>query len=223
MNAEKGIGALQVMKLDFFMIRPYIKSSGWILALLIIAVGGFSSSLTKAVPFVMVFMSMTVSYPFNITDRSGLERLYGSLPVTRRQMVAGRYLYCIFQEALFLFVALLVGTISCFMRNIPFSAQEAAVACVAGLLIYTVCTAVEIPGYYKFGSIKGRMIVAVPFLIMAIISTLFTQSVGEVDAVVPADGGVALPVLIASGLAAAVVIYAVSMLLSMRIMERKEF
>lgn len=38
---------------------------------------------------------MASGYTFSISEKNGMERLYGILPITKKEFVLGRYLYTI--------------------------------------------------------------------------------------------------------------------------------
>ncbi|MFR3226141.1 MAG: ABC-2 transporter permease, partial [Blautia massiliensis (ex Durand et al. 2017)] len=83
----------------------------------------------------------------------------------------------------------------------------------AGLLLFTLYTVFQLPGYYKFGAIKGRIFMYIP--VAGFLATLFFLPAGLPVAVSPA---------LACALVAAVVVvlYAASAWCSVRIMKNKE-
>ena len=83
----------------------------------------------------------------------------------------------------------------------------------AGLLLFTLYTVFQLPGYYKFGAIQGRIFMYIP--VAGFLATLFFLPAGLPVAVSPA---------LACALVAAVVVvlYAASAWCSVRIMKNKE-
>lgn len=43
----------------------------------------------------MCFIAMTTVYPFSVTEKNHMERLYGILPLRKSELVVGRYIYVI--------------------------------------------------------------------------------------------------------------------------------
>ena len=178
---------LKATKLDFSLVKPYIKVIGFTM-LLPIAFAAINRSILTGVSFAMCFIAMTTGYTFSVTEKNSMERLYGILPIKKSEMVTGRYL--------------LIS------------------AAIGGLFLFALYTVFQIPGYYKYGAIKGRVFMYIP--VAGFLATLFFLPK------MPADNPfvttvVSSPVLlIGLVLVLAVVMYAVSIWFSIRIMENKE-
>lgn len=223
MNTKKKCGIREAAMLDFILVRPYIGSAGIIMLFFIIAFGGFNPNAVWAAPYAMIFMALTISYPFSVTEKNGMGRLYGALPVTKKQLVAGRYLYGTVLEGILLLLSLFIGVVSCLIRKIPFTPQEMCISAAAGILIYSVCSSFQIPVYYKFGTIKGRVFVVAPFLLCVFAGILIQQGTGSRDMETLLTEKSADPLgFIFAALFTAAAVTAVSILFSMRIMEKKE-
>ncbi len=102
--------ALKATKLDFSLVKPYIKVIGFTM-LLPIAFAAINRSLLTGVSFAMCFIAMTTGYTFSITEKNSMERLYGILPVKKSEMVTGRYLFVLALGALALMVSLIAQPI----------------------------------------------------------------------------------------------------------------
>ena len=93
-------------------------------------------------------------------------------------------------------------------------------AAIGGLFLFALYTVFQIPGYYKYGAIKGRVFMYIP--VAGFLATLFFLPK------MPADNPIVTTVvsspvlLIGLVLVLIVVMYAVSIWLSIRIMENKE-
>lgn len=83
--------AMKCMKLDFMLLKPYAKSV--LLVLLVpLMFPFFTGSLLEGLSFGVTVTAMTTAYTFSISEKNGMERFYGFLPVGRGSLVAGRYL-----------------------------------------------------------------------------------------------------------------------------------
>lgn len=83
--------AMKCMKLDFMLLKPYVKSV--LLVLLVpLMFPFFTGSLLEGLSFGVTVTAMTTAYTFSISEKNGMERFYGFLPVGRGSLVAGRYL-----------------------------------------------------------------------------------------------------------------------------------
>ena len=210
---------LKATKLDFSLVKPYFKVIGFTM-LLPIAFAAINRSILTGVSFAMCFIAMTTGYTFSITEKNSMERLYGILPVKKSEMVIGRYLFVLALGALALVVSLITQPIV--LRVIGETVEKVDIisAAIGGLFLFALYTVFQIPGYYKFGSIKGRVFMYIP--LAGFLATLFLLPK------IPMDNSIIItlsnsPVLlIALVIVLVVVMYAVSILFSIRIMKNKE-
>lgn len=168
---------MKCMKLDYLLLKPYLKS-----VLLALAVPMlfpfFTGSLFEGLSFAATVMAMTTGYAFSIAEKNSLDRFYGFLPAKKSSLVAGRYLilFVLGFSALLLSVLVQTAILSFFQKNAP-SLQEIIGTFVVCALLFCIYTGVQIPGYYRFGSIKGKMFMFVPtvgFLLFYFIVRLIT-------------------------------------------------
>ncbi len=206
-------------QLDFSLVKPYTKVIGFTM-LLPIAFAAVNRSLLTGVSFAMCFIAMTTGYTFSVTEKNNMERLYGILPVKKSEMVAGRYLFVLALGALALMVSLIAQPVVLRAMGETVGVFDIVCAAVGGLFLFALYTVFQIPGYYKYGSIKGRVFMYIP--VAGFLATLFLLPRTPADN--PAAAAIAdSPVLlIALAIALVVVMYAVSIWCSIRIMENKE-
>ena len=211
---------LKAARLDFFLVRQYIKSMLLILLYPMIIIV-LNKALLNGVSFGICFLSMTSSYPFTISEKHGMNRLYGILPVSRKSMVLGRYLYtCIIgltSLAFFLLVCPLV------LRTLgtAVAPSDILVTALTGLLLFTVFTVFLLPGFYKFGSIKGRFFMFIPAVVFIALLALASFGGFESGPVVAAIDGNPLILAVAVVLFCAAA-YALSISASVRIYRNKD-
>ena len=204
---------LKATKLDFSLVKPYIKVIGFTM-LLPIAFAAINRSILTGVSFAMCFIAMTT------TEKNSMERLYGILPIKKSEMVTGRYLFVLALGAMALVVSLITQPIVLRAMGESVGAFDMISAAIGGLFLFALYTVFQIPGYYKYGAIKGRVFMYIP--VAGFLATLFFLPK------MPADNPfvttvVSSPVLlIGLVLVLVVVMYAVSIWFSIRIMENKE-
>ena len=81
-------------KLDFSLVKPYVKTICFTMVLPVIF-AAINRSLLTGISFAMCFIAMTTGYTFSITEKNSMERLYGILPIRKSDMVIGRYIFII--------------------------------------------------------------------------------------------------------------------------------
>ena len=210
---------LKATKLDFSLVRPYFKVIGFTM-LLPIAFAAINRSILTGVSFAMCFIAMTTGYTFSITEKNSMERLYGILPVKKSEMVIGRYLFVLALGALALVVSLITQPIV--LRVIGETVEKVDIisAAIGGLFLFALYTVFQIHGYYKFGSIKGRVFMYIP--VAGFLATLFLLPKIPMDNSIITTLSNSPVLLIVLVIVLVVVMYAVSILFSIRIMKNKE-
>ncbi len=211
--------ALKAAKLDFSLVKPYIKVIGFTM-LLPIVFAAINRSLPTGVSFAMCFIAMTTGYAFSVTEKNSMERLYGMLPVKKSEMVTGRYLFVLALGALTLTVSLIAQPVVLRAMGETVEAFDIVSAAIGGLFLFALYTVFQIPGYYKYGSIKGRVFMYIP--VVGFLATLFLLPRMPADNPIMTTIASSPVLLIALAIALVVVMYAVSIRLSIRIMENKE-
>ncbi len=210
---------LKATKLDFSLVKPYIKMIGFTM-LLPIAFAAINRSILTGVSFAMCFIAMTTGYAFSVTEKNSMERLYGILPIKKSEMVTGRYLFVLALGTLALVVSLITQPIVLRAMGENVGTLDMISAAIGGLFLFALYTVFQIPGYYKYGAIKGRVFMYIP--VAGFLATLFFLPK------MPADNPivtmiVSSPVLlIGLAIVLIIVMYAVSIWFSIRIMENKE-
>ncbi|MCI8968627.1 MAG: ABC-2 transporter permease [Lachnospiraceae bacterium] len=207
-------------KLDFSLIRPYVKTICFTMILPVVF-AAINRSLLTGVSFAMCFIAMTTGYTFSIVEKNAMERLYGILPIRKSDLVVGRYIFIIIMGLTALIFSLIVHPVILTFLGVPISAAEFAGAATIGIFLFALYTVFQLPGYYKLGSIKGRVFMYIP--VAGFLATLL------LIAKLPAGEGRLLsavihsPVLLMlSAVIFVAAMYAISILVSIKILKNKE-
>ncbi len=207
-------------KLDFSLIRPYVKTICFTMILPVVF-AAINRSLLTGVSFAMCFIAMTTGYTFSIVEKNAMERLYGILPVRKSDLVVGRYIFITIMGLTALIFSLIVHPVILTFLGVPISAAEFAGAATIGIFLFALYTVFQLPGYYKLGSIKGRVFMYIP--VAGFLATLL------LIAKLPAGEGRLLsavihsPVLLMlSAVIFVAAMYAISILVSIKILKNKE-
>ena len=208
------------VKLDFSLVRPYVKTICLTMVLPVIF-AAINRSLLTGISFAMCFIAMTSGYTFSITEKNDMERLYGILPVRKSELVVGRYVHIIIMGFFALIFSLIVHPVILCSLGENVSALDIASAAAAGIFLFALYTVFQLPGYYRFGSIKGRVFMYIP--VAGFLVTLFLVTK------IPADGSGLLLMVISSpvllvlfSVAFVAIMYVISILVSVKIVQRKE-
>lgn len=210
---------LKAAKLDVALVKPYIKTICFTLVLPIVF-AAINRSLLTGVSFAMCFIAMTTGYTFSVTEKNSMERLYGILPIKKSEMVIGRYLFVLVLGMFALVISLITQPIVLRSMGENIRVLDIVSAAIGGLFMFALYTVFQIPGYYKYGAIKGRVFMYIP--VVGFLATLFLLPQ------IPADNPIVVTIanspilLMLLAIVLVIVMYAVSIWFSIRIMESKE-
>lgn len=212
---------IKAAKMDLSLVRPYWWNTAFVM-LFPVVFSVMNRSLVHGVSFAMCFIGMTTSYTFSVSEKDGMERLYGILPIPKKHMVLGRYLYnCAMGLAALLF-SLVFHSIALYAwAGVDILLEDIIAAALTGMIMFTFYTAFMLPGYYKFGAIKGRFVMLIPVAVYLVILWLMSNLDSEVDPVISEhlDDPV---ILIAAVLSVCIIAFLLSIFASVRIVRNKE-
>ena len=207
-------------KLDFSLVKPYVKTICFTMILPVVF-AAINRSLLTGISFAMCFIAMTTGYTFSITEKNPMERLYGILPIRKSDMVIGRYIFIIIMGLIALIFSLVAHPVILTILGETISIFDYISAAVIGIFLFALYTVFQLPGYYKLGSIKGRVFMYIPVAGFLITLLLITKiPVGESKLLYTAINSPVLLMLLA--IIFVIVMYVVSILISIKILKNKE-
>ena len=211
---------LKSTKLDIALVKPYFKTICFTL-LLPIVFAAINRSLLTGVSFAMCFIAMTTGYTFSITEKNSMDRLFGILPVRKSELVIGRYVFVLAMGLLSLIISLIAQPLVLKVLGETVGVFDIVTAAIAGVFLFALYTVFQIPGYYKYGSIKGRVFMYIPvagFLVTLLLLSKMPAIGKSIISIVESS-----PILLVFlAVFSIVAMYAVSIILSIRIMKKKE-
>ena len=207
-------------KLDFSLVKPYVKTICFTMVLPVVF-AAINRSLLTGISFAMCFIAMTTGYTFSITEKNSMERLYGILPIRKSDMVIGRYIFIIIMGLTALIFSLIAHPVILTILGESISIFDYISAAVIGIFLFALYTVFQLPGYYKLGSIKGRVFMYIPVAGFLITLLLITKSpVGESKLLFTVINSPILLMLLA--VIFIIAMYVVSILVSIKILKNKE-
>lgn len=211
---------LKSTKLDIALVKPYFKTICLTL-LLPIVFAAINRSLLTGISFAMCFIAMTTGYTFSITEKNSMDRLFGILPVRKSELVIGRYVFVLAMGLLSLVISLIAQPLILKVLGETVGVFDIVTAAIAGAFLFALYTVFQIPGYYKYGSIKGRVFMYIPVAGFLVTLLLLSKmpAFGDTFISVVESSPILLVFLAAFTI---VVMYVVSIFLSIRIMKNKE-
>lgn len=165
--------------------------------------------------------AMTILTAIAYDDRYKWNRYALTMPVTRKDLIVSKYVFS------FIFIA---GTIILSMMGQTIMGENISYSITATLIIASVVmiiNGVSMPIFFYFGTEHGRIVFFAAFALIAVV-LMAISNVGFVEEIITADGSVRYHIptmgeLILILLTVAFVVTAVSMLISVKIYENKDF
>lgn len=211
---------LNAAYLELSMVKVYMKSLCFMLIVPILFVL-LNRSMETSVSFAMCFTAMTSSYGFTVAEKNDMDRLYGIIPLSRKEMVLGKYIFMLAFGAVALIFSLVTHTLVLRLLSVTVSGKLLFMVGLEGCLLFTIYIVCQIPGYYKFGAINGKIFMYIPvlgFLVtLFLIQKLNDSAINKLNNLL--KNGVLCGILV---LLFCIVLYAISAILSVRILEKKE-
>lgn len=208
------------LKLDFSLVKPYVKTICFTM-LLSIFFAAVNRSLMTGISFAMCFTAMITGYTFSITEKNSMERIYSILPVQKIEIVVGRYVFVIIMGLISLLFSLVTHPIVLTILGETIQPLDVVNAAAIGIFLFALYTVFQLPGYYKLGSIKGRIFMYIP--VAGFLLTLYVIDKIPFKKSILIFTVINSPVLlIISTIAVAAVMYIFSILVSVKIFEDKE-
>ncbi|MEE0435187.1 MAG: ABC-2 transporter permease [Peptococcaceae bacterium] len=170
-------GVIKMAWLDQRSFRQTLSVYGTLLLVLfMLSFAGLSlfvSGVTAA--WLMALMLMGI---FAVQEKNGLERLYATLALSDREVVAGRYLFMFVHYALALGLAMLLALFVSLVQGVAVDGAQVCAGVGASVFLFTLLVGIQTPIYFTVGYSKGMIagLVAYVAVLLLAISTFFSDS-----------------------------------------------
>ena len=166
---------LKAARLDFYLVRPYFKGFRipFVMTLVFCAI---NRSLVFGVFFTIIISTMLIGYPFSISENHGMEKMYGILPVSRKHLVIGRYLYTSSTGPTVSLLSVIINSVVLKVLGEAILLAEICEAAMLGFGIFSLYTVFQLPGFYKNGALKGKgLMYVIPIMVYLVVMLIFPR------------------------------------------------
>lgn len=163
-------GALQMAKLDHQILR--IRDCVGMLIILFLVtllVTGIDFPVAVATTAAGWGMAGYLPAVFSNQEKNGMERLYASLPLDRRDIVLGRYLFYYANFVLALAVTLAAGVVIPLLNGKTVTLTGLVTGMALALFLFAFISSVQLAVYFSFGYAKGALVSWLPFLVLVLL------------------------------------------------------
>ena len=222
------------VKLDFITIKPYFTKKNLLLfAAVIIYMSIVSGTIISGAMIGVMFGTIFMSYPFALGEKGNLDELYATLSLSRKTVVAGRYLFTLVLNLcvviiVFAFTAIgvTIGSLISESSGHGEITAEALWLLAAVVAIFMVMQSMMLPMYFKLGYTKGKIFNLVPFVALSAGSMAFSsiaRSNGGINRIVGFINAMNGEMLGVCAVLALGFVVCVSYLLSLSFYRKREF
>ena len=110
-----------------------------------------------------------IAIPFEVMESNDPKRLYSVLPISKKHIVVGRYLFFFLFSIISLAIILLGECLIMEIKGQPINIPSLIEMYLVSVSLFIFYAAILIPGYYWFGAIKGKGLVFAPAIIFGLI------------------------------------------------------
>ena len=215
---------LAFVKLDFMSIKAYLTIKNLILLMCVSAWLYYTSDSSMIIiAIIMMFTYTYSSYPFMVGEKNGIDALYSTLPITRKSVVAGRYIFILILD---MFAIIFSCAVSCIIQTVmrrELDIKEIIMSALVILAAYILCQIIQAPIYFKVGYSKAKFFGYLPLIcfyaIVLSFNFFFKNKVTSLMEIITANQGLMTVLLV---VLIAVLMY-LSCKLSMRFYKKRNF
>ena len=158
---------LHAARLDFLTIRQYLSLRNFaVFTCIAFALCYMNGNSSFAIGILMMYGLFYAAYPFAMGEKTKTDLLYLSLPLQKRNLVFGRYLFALLINLGSGVIALVFTRIASLLLNQEFILGETLATIGGCFFLFTLMECIQLPFYFKLGYTKAKLVVFLPILII---------------------------------------------------------
>ena len=142
----------RVALLDLRTVAPYRRQL--VLTPLLVVAIMFNRPEAIVPGLILLCASTTAGYPFMVSDRADLETLYAVLPLTRRSLLLGHYLWALAVFAVTAGLGTPAALILARQQHIAFTGHAVATVVALSWTAFALAVSIQFPLFVRFGFTK---------------------------------------------------------------------
>ncbi|WP_291579636.1 ABC-2 transporter permease [Clostridium sp. UBA6640] len=163
-------GVLRIIKLDFFTMKSQF--GVYLSLVLAVMMFGFMGSSVNILCITGAwFVALMSSNIFAIQEKNDLDCLYGSVSVSLKDIVLGRYVYTFLNYFISFIMVIVMYFSFVVFQSRALKLSEIILGFSASLLVFSTITGIQMPLYFKMGYTKAKVWSMIPFVaVMALVA-----------------------------------------------------
>jgi ABC-2 type transport system permease protein len=174
----------QVLKLDYFTVKT---SFSKIIVVYFISI--LLGLLTLPIMPIILIMFFCVSFSgltFSMIEKNGCEKLFGILPINRKEIVTGRYLYGFILGIINLVISVIFTYIIAILIKQQINILTLFLSITFTFFYYSFAVSISYPIYYKIGFSKSYIFTTLPLYLLILLIAFLSEKTNFIETIAPA-------------------------------------
>ena len=156
---------LSFVRLDYITIKPYITWKNLLLFLVVfVFIGSGTGDVSAIIGMSMMYSVIFACYPFSVGEKNGIDALYATLPITKKTVVIGRYIFTVLLNLTMFAASLILSIVLMTVAGKGVQLLEIVLIAVVCFALFTLVEAIQLPLYFKLGYNKAKYLTYFPLL-----------------------------------------------------------
>ena len=170
-----------VLKLDYCTIKTSYSK-----VIMVYFISILLGLLTQPIMPIIMIMFFSVSFSgltFSLIEKNNCEKIYGILPVRRREIIAGRYLYGFISGIMNLIISIILAyTIAIFSKQ-RIDTFTLFLSITLAFCYYSFAVSISYPIYYRIGFSKSFIFITMPLYILILLIVFLSERTGLIETI----------------------------------------
>jgi len=171
----------KVLKLDYCTVK-----TSHFKVIMIYFISVLLGLLTQPIMPIIMIMFFCVSFsgfPFSIIEKNKCERLYGILPIHKREIIIGRFLYGFISGIANLLVSIVLAYIIAIFSKQQIDVFILSLSITLAFCYYCFAVSISYPIYYKIGFSKSYIFITMPLYILILLIVFLSEKTNFVETI----------------------------------------
>jgi hypothetical protein len=167
-------------RLDFASLKSQYLYVGGVISMVFFSIVGGASAMPVLITAAW-YSALAASALFSLQEKNGLHRLYGSMSISQKNIVRGRYVFMLAFFGLSLVMGLACHFCLMIVQGKPLDFTWLIPGLGMSLLIFSLIVGLQTPLFFKWGYLKARLWALIIFFVAVFAVALIPPLIGVVS------------------------------------------
>jgi hypothetical protein len=164
-NSMQSIGKLLI--LDYYVLKVLFRFIA--IALAAATVIGCVTQPAMLIVVILTFSAFILSVLFSVAETSNFNKLYGTLPINKKEVIIGRYAFSLLVVSILSIIAVALYSLSSLLLKAEIEWTNGALYWGGAFIIAALFISIQYPFYFKFDYSKAMIMSILPFILLFMI------------------------------------------------------